>query len=389
MSLALVVFWVAVAILVYAYAGFPVLLALVATLRPRRVRQAPVTPSLSLVIAAYNEEQCIADRLENALAGDYPRDALEIIVASDGSTDRTEAIVRTFADRGDVRLLALPRRGKLAALVEGARAARGEILVFSDANSDVAPTAFRALARNFADPAVGGVVGHTGYRVPRGAESSGQGEDLYWRYDTWLKQLESRTGSVVSAHGGLYAIRRALFRVPRDAAVTDDFIISTAVVAQGRRLVFEPEARAWEQPTPSAKREFSRRIRLMTRGMRGVWLRRGLLNPMRHGTYATVLFTHKVVRRLLFIPLLAILATTAVLSVRSGAFALLLAAQLAFYVLAGIGFALRRSAAGRFRPLYVPFFYCMANTASAIAFVRFLRGERIVSWHPQRHATHA
>lgn len=386
-SLALIAFWASVGLLAYAYVGFPVLLGLAAAVRRRRVREGDVTPSVSLIIAAYNEEQCVAERLENALAADYPSELLEVIVASDGSTDGTDAIVSAFG-RG-VRLLSLPRGGKLNALVAAAREARGEILVFSDANTVVAPDALRRMVRSFADPDVGGVAAHTGYRHSDRGESSGQGEDLYWRYDTWLKQLESLTGSVVSAHGGLYAIRRELFEVPADIAVTDDFIISTAVVAQGRRLVFEARARAWELPVPTAKREFSRRVRLMTRGLRAVWMRRALLNPVRYGLYAAVLLTHKVIRRLLFVPLVVILFASAYLAADSRPIAALLLAQLGFYALAVAGFVLRGSAIGRARPLYVPFFYCMANAAAALAFVRFIRGERIVSWQPQRHPSHA
>ena len=384
---AITVFWVSVGVLVYAYAGFPVLLGLAAAIRPRRVQRAPVTPTLTLIIAAYNEEACIAERLANAVRADYPLENLEIIVASDGSTDATERIVREFGH--GVRLLALPRRGKLAALVDAAREACGSILVFSDANSVVEPDALRMIARNFADPAVGGVVAHTAYRDADAGESSGRGEAMYWEYDTWLKQLESMTGSVVSAHGGLYAIRRELFQVPADRAVTDDFIISTAVVAQGHRLVFEAGARAWELPVPTAQREFSRRVRLMTRGLRGVWLRRALLNPARYGVYAAVLLTHKVIRRLLFIPLVVILLASAYLASGSVPFSVLLLLQLGFYALAAAGLVLRGSSAGRLRPLYVPFYYCMANAAAAIAVVRFLRGERIVSWQPQRHPSHA
>ena len=384
---AITVFWVSVGVLAYAYAGFPMLLGLAAAVRPRRVQRAPVTPTLTLIIAAYNEEACIGERLANAVRADYPAENLEIIVASDGSSDDTEQIVREFGH--GVRLLALPRRGKLAALVDAAREACGSILVFSDANSIVAPDALRMLARNFADPTVGGVVAHTAYRDADAGESSGRGEAMYWEYDTWLKQLESLTGSVVSAHGGLYAIRRELFQVPADSAVTDDFIISTSVVVHGRRLVFEPAARAWELPVATAQREFARRIRLMTRGMRGVWLRRSLLNPMRHGVYAAVLLTHKVVRRLLFIPLVAMLVATVYLARQSVPFAVLAAGQAAFYGLAVLGFAMRSTDAGRLRPLYVPFYYCMANAAAAVAFVRFIRGERIVSWQPQRHTSHA
>jgi cellulose synthase/poly-beta-1,6-N-acetylglucosamine synthase-like glycosyltransferase len=387
-DIAVVSLWLALGLIGYAYAAFPLLLILTSTVRPRPVRQRPVTPPISLIIAAHNEEECIAERIENALGADYPPSGLDIIVASDGSSDATERIVSRYQDRG-VRLLSLPRRGKIAALDDAVREARGTVLVFSDANSIVAPGAFRAIARNFADPAVGGVVASTAYRMEGSGESSRRGENLYWRYDTWLKRLESATGSVVSAHGGLYAIRRNLYQAPVDAAVTDDFIISTAVIAQGYRLVFEPEARAWEVPVPTAKREFGRRVRLMTRGMRAVARRRALLNPFRHGFYSTVLFTHKVVRRLLFVPLVILFAATAALSGQHPAYTLALLAQVLFLALAGLGFALRRAPLGGLKLFYVPFFFCMANLASLLAFVRFVRGDRIVSWQPQRHASHA
>lgn len=386
-AVAVVCLWLAVGVVGYAYAGFPLLLVLTSALRPRKVRQQPVTPSMTLVIAAYNEEACIAERLENALAADYPPHALEIIVASDGSSDQTERIVARYRDQ--VRLLSLPRRGKVAALNEAVRHARGTVLVFSDANTVVAPDALRAIARNFADPAVGGVVASTAYRVEGAGESSRRGEDLYWRYDTWLKRLESRTGSVVSAHGGLYAIRRRLYQPPGDGAVTDDFTISTAVIAQGYRLVFEPDARAWELPVPTAKRELSRRVRLMTRGLRAVAGRRALLNPFRHGFYSAVLFTHKVIRRLLFVPLLVLFAATAALSGEHPAYATAFLLELLFVALAGLGFALRRTRLGELKLFYVPFFFCMANLAAALAFMRFVRRERIVSWQPQRHAVGA
>jgi len=385
---AVVGLWLSVLVVCYAYAGFPLLLILASAVRSRRVRQRPVTPSVTLMIAAYNEEDCIAERLENALAADYPADALEVIVASDGSSDATDRIVAGYRDRG-VRLLSLPRRGKIAALDEAVRHAGGTVLVFSDANTIVAPDALRAIARNFADPSVGGVVASTSYRMEGTGESSGRGENLYWRYDTWLKRLESRTGSVVSAHGGLYAIRRSLYQAPVDGAVTDDFIISTAVIAHGYRLVFEPDARAWELPVPTAKREFARRVRLMTRGMRAVGRRRSLLNPFHHGFYAVVLFTHKVVRRLLFVPLVVAFAATAVLSSQHAAYSAALLAQLLFLVLAALGFALRGTRLGALKLFYVPFFFCMANLAALLAFVRFARGERIVSWQPQRHPSHA
>jgi len=382
-----VVFWGIAASVFFVYAGYPILLALAGLVLDRRVARADHVPTLTLIIAAYNEQRCIAERLENALASDYPAEALEIIVASDGSTDATNAIVESYARRG-VRLLALPRRGKVFALNDAVRHARGDVLVFSDANTDVEPQAIRALARNFADPRVGGVVGNTGYRLETGSESASQGESLYWRYDTFLKEMESRTGSVVSAHGGLYAIRRHLYEPPADAAVTDDFMISTGVVAQGFRLVFEPGARGWEAPVPKSSREFQRRVRLMTRGIRGVAQRARLLDPRRYGFYSGVLLTHKVLRRLVPVGLVLLFICTAILS-GSPFYRSLLLAQGGFYSLALVGFLTRSTPVGRLRLLYVPFFFCLANAAALVAIVNFLRGQRISRWEPQRHVAGA
>jgi cellulose synthase/poly-beta-1,6-N-acetylglucosamine synthase-like glycosyltransferase len=380
-----IVFWVCVGTTLWVYAGFPAAVALAGRFRNREVVRASVTPSVSLVIAAFDEEEQIARRLENALAADYPVDALEVLVASDGSTDATEEIVETFQERG-VRLLRLPRQGKIPALDAAVREARGEILVFSDANTDVHPAALRALAENFADPEVGGAAGHTGYRLESGADSSSLGEGLYWRYDSWLKKMESRAGSVVSAHGGLYAIRRRLYRTPDDTAVTDDFMISTGVIAQGCRLVFEPRARAWEVTMSRADREFRRRVRLMTRGLRGVRMRAQLLNPFRYGFYSISLISHKVLRRLVA-PLLPLLLLTSVLLAPRGGFYLAAATvQLLFYLLAIGGFVTRSRQLGQSKLLCVPFYYCLANAASALALVHFLRGDRIQLWQPQRHA---
>jgi cellulose synthase/poly-beta-1,6-N-acetylglucosamine synthase-like glycosyltransferase len=375
-----------VAMLVYAYAGFPLLVGLVGLWRRRAVAKSPETPSVTVIIAAFNEEAVIAGRLDNVLASDYPPDLLEVIVADDGSTDETGEIAARYADRG-VRLLSLPRRGKIPSLNDAVARARGDILIFSDANIHCDRRAVAALVQNFADPRVGGVAGHTTYLVSKQTESSGEGERLYWRYDTWLKQLESPTGSVVSAHGGLYAIRRSLYVPVIDASVTDDFAISTAVVEQGYRLVFEADARAVEHTTTEARREMRRRVRLMTRGLRAVSLRRRLLNPLRYGFYAVSLISHKILRRLAPVWLVIIALSTAWLAAAGHTFYLLAAAgQFAFYILAAAGGLLRSRRVGRLKPLCVPFYYCMANAASALALWHFLRGKRISLWQPQRFA---
>jgi cellulose synthase/poly-beta-1,6-N-acetylglucosamine synthase-like glycosyltransferase len=379
------IFWLSIAFLFYAYGGFALLVGLVGLVQRRGVRKLPITPSVSLIIAAYNEEKVIGERLENALAMDYPRDRLQILVASDGSTDRTDDIVASYASRG-VLLLSLPRRGKIRTLNAAVTRANGKILVFSDANIMCRADTLRELVANFADPSVGGVAGHTTYTLDPASESSSYGERLYWRYDTWLKKLESQTGSIVSAHGGLYAIRRVLFKPIPDGAVTDDFAISTAVIAHGYRLVFEPNALATEVAVPEAQREFRRRVRLMTRGLRGVFLRRRLLNPRKYGFYSVVLASHKLARRLVPVSL-AIVAVASIAAWSHGPlYQAAVLAQVVFYGMASVGYLLRRSRMGRLRLLYIPFYYCMANVACSVAWVHALRGRRIEVWQPQRQS---
>ncbi|HVQ15806.1 MAG TPA: glycosyltransferase family 2 protein [Vicinamibacterales bacterium] len=379
------IFWLSIAFLFYAYGGFALLVGLVGLVQRRGVRKLPITPSVSLIIAAYNEEKVIGERLENALAMDYPRDRLQILVASDGSTDRTDDIVASYASRG-VLLLSLPRRGKIRTLNAAVARASGKILVFSDANIMCRADTLRELVANFADASVGGVAGHTTYTLDPASESSSYGERLYWRYDTWLKKLESQTGSIVSAHGGLYAIRRVLFRPVTDGAVTDDFAISTSVIAHGYRLVFEPNALATEVAVPEAQREFRRRVRLMTRGLRGVFLRRRLLNPRKYGFYSVILASHKLARRLVPVSL-AILGVASLAAWSHGPlYQAAVLTQAFFYGMASVGYLLRRSPMGRLRLLYIPFYYCMANVACSVAWVHALRGRRIEVWQPQRQS---
>jgi cellulose synthase/poly-beta-1,6-N-acetylglucosamine synthase-like glycosyltransferase len=384
MGLALTIFWLSIALLVYVYAGFGALVILVGAIRNRQVRKQAIEPRVSLLIAAYNEQESIRQRLENIFQLDYPHDRIEIIVASDGSDDATEEIVASYASRG-VRLLSLPRRGKIHALNAAAAAATGELLVFSDANSMFERQALRVLVANFADPQVGGVGGNTVYTEQIGCESISTGENLYWNYDKWLKEMESRTGSIVSAHGAIYAIRRELYQHLTETAVTDDFAISTMVIEQGYRLVFEKNARAYEVAIPATEREFGRKVRMMTRGLRAVMLRKKLLNPLRFGFYSLVLFTHKLLRRLVSLALISLFISSLFLA-SSGPFYLFFAlGQIVFYLLAALGYIFRQRPIGRWRLLYIPFFYCLANIAAIIAVINVIRGRQISRWQPHRH----
>jgi len=377
------IFVLSSAALFYAYAGFPGLVIVAGWLRNRRVEIQEITPKLTIIIAAHNEEQGIAKRIENTLLLDYPPEQLEVIIASDGSTDATDAIAAKYTG-SNVLLLSLPRKGKIHALSAAAAKAAGEILIFSDANTLFEPQAMRMLARNFADPQVGGVCGNQIYVEHKNSDMSSKGENLYWSYDKWLKTMESRTGSIVSADGAIYAIRNELFRMPAETAVTDDFAISTAVIEQGYRLVFESKALAYEETSTAAKNEFGRKVRIINRGLRGVLMRRKLLNPLRYGFYSVILFSHKLLRRLVPVFLITLLASNVFLVPKGVFFLNGLFLQGFFYALAGCGYLLRKRSWGKTKVFYVPFFYCLANAAALLAILKVMSGKRIELWQPQR-----
>lgn len=379
----LVIFWAAVAVIVYIYVIFPLLILLRGALFPRPYQQADITPSVSLVIAAYNEERDIGEKLQNILALDYPRELLDVVIASDGSSDATNEIVARFAEtHHHIRLLALPRQGKAGALNDGVAASKGEILVFSDGNSKYLPDAIRRIVRPFADPSIGGVAGNQRY-LPPTKEVSNAGETSYWSFDRILKVFESRGGNVISATGAIYAIRRSLFQgVPE--GVTDDFTTSTKVIAQGFRLVFAEDAIALEPVAKSVGLEYGRKVRVMTRGLNAVVVMRELLNPFKHGFYALQLFSHKVLRRLVFVPMIVLLIVTPFLWNEGWFYQLALLAQMLFYGLAILGAVFERAGKKLPKVAAIPFFVTMVYTAAMIATWNVMTGRQVKSWKPQR-----
>jgi cellulose synthase/poly-beta-1,6-N-acetylglucosamine synthase-like glycosyltransferase len=383
---ALTVFWAAAGTIAATYVLFPAAILVRGRLlrRPLTIADAmpAATPAVTVIIAAHNEEHSIGAKLANLLAAEYPADRRQILVASDGSDDATNAVVRTFADRG-VRLLALTRVGKAAALNAALAEATGDIVVFSDANSMFVPDAIRAIVRPFADPSVGGVAGDQRYLRGGASGAMAEGERGYWDLDRMLKRAESQSGNVISATGAIYAVRRELIP-PVPDGVTDDFITSTAVVAAGRRLVFAEDAAAYEPVASSGGVEYGRKVRVMTRGLRGVLLRRALLDPRRTGFYALQLLWHKLLRRLMVVPLIG-LAISSPLLVAAGPFYRLAAAgQALFYGLAAAGIALRGRPISKARPLAFPAFFCLVNLAALHAAINVVRGHRIDRWEPQR-----
>ena len=381
--MSLIIFWSSIALIAYSFILFPILVYLYGNLKPRPFQSADHTPNVSMVIAAHNEARNIRQRIENILEQDYPHDCLEVIIASDGSTDQTNTIVREYSDRG-IRLLVLPRIGKIPALNAAVAAATGDILVFSDANSMYARDAVRVLVRPFADPQVGGVAGNQQYLPKNGAAGATRdGELSYWNFDRLLKRFQSRAGNVISAPGSIYAVRRSLFR-PIPGGVTDDFVASTRVISLGYRLVFAPDALAYEPAAGSSGVEFGRKVRIITQGFRSVLAMRQLLNPFRYGFYAIQVFSHKVLRRLVVFPLLALFLVNPLLWSQGVIFKAAMLAQVAFYGLALLAIPLQNTRLGRIKLLTIPYFFCVVYAASFVATIYLLRGIRIDRWEPQR-----
>lgn len=377
------VFAMCVILLVYVYAGYPVLCALLAALRHRKVRAAAGTPRVTVLISAFNEADCIEETVRNKLDLDYPPERLDVIVISDGSDDGTDDIVRRVAEEAGpdrVRLIHQETRaGKTSALNRAAAEARGDVLVFSDANSLYAPDALRRLVEPFADPEVGYVTGRMLYRAPDGS-LTGEGCNAYMRYENMLRGLETRLGSVVGVDGGIDAVRAELY-APMRSDQQPDFVLPLGVVARGRRVVYQPAARLYEASLSVASDEFRMRARVSLRAWHALKDMAGLLNPLRHGVFAWQLFTHKWLRYLA--PIFQILAfvSNAALAARGVPWDRLFALQLLFYLAALAGLALR----GRRlpTPLSFPFYLCLLNAAAGLALIRFLRGERQVTWTPR------
>jgi cellulose synthase/poly-beta-1,6-N-acetylglucosamine synthase-like glycosyltransferase len=328
---------------------------------------------VSLVVAAHDEASCIEEKLRNSLALDYPPDSLEVLIGSDGSTDGTDALVRACSDPR-VHLSAAPRAGKTSVLNRCIPAARGEIVVLSDANTRIEPGALKALVRHFENPEVGAVCGRLQLYNPTRAEYE---ESAYWRYESWLKALEGTQGAVVGANGGLYALRRELFTPLPPSTIVDDFVIALRLLDQGYRVLYEPQALASEETTEDYGREFGRRARIAAGAFQSLGLVPGLLSPLR-GFPAFAFWSHKVLRWCApALMLVALVANVALLD--RPFYRVTMAAQVGFYALALLGSVsvgpspLRRIAG-------VAYYFVTMNLAIVVGFWRFLRNSQAAAW---------
>jgi cellulose synthase/poly-beta-1,6-N-acetylglucosamine synthase-like glycosyltransferase len=375
-----VAFGLAAALLFYVYAGYPLLLALIGLFVRRHRPAAGYTPRISVLIAAYNEEEAIERKIQQTLALEYPKEKLEVLVLSDCSTDRTDEIVKAFPD-SRVRLVRMPeRRGKTFAQNVGVKEAAGEVIIFSDATAIYHPKALLYLACNYYDFTVGAVSGRYQYFDPGEQSPTGLGSMAFWNYENLIKKMQSRIRTITGCCGCIYSVRKEAYtELPAD--IISDLVQPLQAIRKGYRVVFEDRALAYEETTQSTSEEFSMRVRVVTRAMRGLLSVSDLLKPWKFAWPAFQLWSHKIMRWI--VPLFLIVLLIANLALIDLPFyKFTLAVQLFFYAAAllNILVPLHR----QWKPLGIPLFFCTLNAAALVSMFEICRGRKYVTWQTVR-----
>ena len=377
-------FWVSLLAISYAYVGYPAVLWLVSRSGMLGGRsgtgQDTHLPSVTIIVSAFNEEKVIGEKIENTLSLDYPQELLEIVIASDGSSDRTCEIALEFANKGVVLRHYEGRIGKTACLNRALPLAAGGIIVFSDANSTYERGALKALLRPFQDSTVGFVTGWTRYGSGEGAAPDSLG--LYSRLELITKELESRLGSCIGADGAIFAIRKGLYLPLKDYDI-NDMVIPLSINQQGYRGVLQAEAICFEKDAGSPKGEFHRQVRITSRTIRAIMNYRQLLNPFRFGLLSFELFSHKVCKFLVPVFMVALFVSNLLLAERGGIFLTALIAQGIFYVGASAAsFVPERGLLSR--AVEAARTFVVVNAAIALAWVKYFQGETYTTWSPTK-----
>ena|ERR1700722_4840738 len=374
------VFWTCFGLLVYVYVLYPLLVGALARRFGTPVKRAQWHPTVTIIVTAYNEEKCLRAKLDNLFSLDYPPNLVDVIVASDGSTDSTDRIAATY-DPNRVRVLRLEGRiGKTACQNAAAAAASAEILVFTDATTRLQSMALRKLVEQFADSQIGCVGGRLVY-VSDVENVTGRGGEAYWSYELRLRAAESALGSLIGVSGCLYAVRKSAYR-PIHPELISDFVTTMMMREQGLRTVLAAEAVCFEATLEQGNHELAMRVRVAVRSLNALIRERRFLNPLRYGLFAWQLWSHKVLRYASPMLWLATLAANLAL-VRTTPYLILLLAQSSLLGAGAVGFLLQ----GTRRDLGLfgrPYYFLLTNLASLIATLRYLRGDRMVTWNPIR-----
>lgn len=374
-------FWFGAGGILYVYIGYPILVLLVSRGFPKKTLRKEYEPGVSVIVAAHNEERDIRAKLENTLSLDYSPGKLEIIVASDCSTDATDEIVEGFVGRGVKLYRQDIRRGKTSAQNAAVEKARGEIVLFSDATTMYERNVLQEIVPNFADEKVGCVAGKLIY-VDTSSSSIGDGAKRYWNYESFLKSIESRACSLIGTSGCLYAVRKSAY-VPMYPEACSDFLIATVMYRQGLRTVYEPNAVCSEETNHQSRKELQMRVRVISQTFNDLWRNRDMLNPLKSGFYGIQLISHKLLRY--FAPwfFLLVFISSAKLAANSVVFASIFVFQIIVLGLACIAWLVEPKVK-RIGLLAIPFYFMLTNLSSVIGLYKFLRGERYAQWEPFR-----
>jgi glycosyltransferase involved in cell wall biosynthesis len=377
-SLSLICFWGSILLIVYAYFGYALFLCLIGIVRDKEVAHRSIYPHVTMIITAHNEEKRIAEKLTNTLALAYPRDKLQIIVASDGSTDKTDKIVEGFKD-DDVQLVrVVERRGKENAQKEALWQARGDVVVFSDVGTILDQEGLEEIVSNFADNSVGCVSSED--RLI-GKDGSAGGEGSYVRYEMWLRKLESRVGSLVGLSGSLFAIRREIGSdFPGD--LQSDFYVALKSVSMGYRAVSSPAVKGHYRDVKDEAKEFDRKVRTVVRGLTVFFRNLTFLNLFRYGFFSVQFLSHKLMRWLVPFFLMVSFVTSLFLSLNSMSYFAFWGIQAVFYLLALLGYFFPISKKIFF--VRIPFYFSLVNVSILVAWLQFIAGKRIVMWEPSK-----
>ncbi|TDB59807.1 glycosyltransferase family 2 protein [Arundinibacter roseus] len=378
-------FWLSLFIVFFTFLGYGILLYVLVKLRKKLVGKRPIpilaepAPSLTLVVAAYNEEDLIEEKVRNTLALDYPRHALRILFVTDGSSDNTPHLLAKYPEI--ITMHSPERRGKIHAIHRVMETIQTELVVFTDANTLLNPQALRTIARHYSDPTVGAVAGEK--RVAQEDVSDATaGEGFYWKYESTLKKWDSELYSVVGAAGELFSIRRELYEpVPADT-ILDDFMISMLIAQKGYRIIYEPEAYATELSSANIEEELKRKIRIAAGGIQSVVRLRSMLNPFPAPLLTFQYIGHRVLRWTVtpFFMLLAfVLNILLVFETDNWVYGLLLAGQVLFYGAALTGHILQTRKI-KVKALFVPYYFCVMNYAVLAGIARYLRGNQSAVW---------
>lgn len=374
-------FWISFLWIAYSYVGYLSLLTLFALFRKRSIRKSEIYPRVSLIIAAHDEEKAITNKIKNALALDYPKDKLEIMVASDCSTDRTDEIVSAFQQQGVRLVRQQERRGKTAAQNLAAKYATGKILAFSDATTIYDSDALRKLVRNFNDPKVGCVGGEERFIKP-GGTLVGEEVGLFWKYEQLLRQRECEFNTLIGVSGCIFAIRKEFYESLPESLI-EDFALPLKVASKGYRVVYEKEAVGYEETVFTGSGEFARKVRIVVGGINGLVHMPHLLNPFRYPLLAFQLISHKIFRWLTPFFLLMLFWSNISLLYQSPIYYAFGVLQSLCYGLAFLGF-LFQEVREKPRLFRIPYYFCLVNLAALVGILRFLCGERKVAWSPVR-----